>query len=233
MNIKELKKEMIHLLALETSGLTSGVYLSAGDQLLGQITLNQKNIHSRKLAESVDQLLSLSDVEKEDLSGIVLSAGPGSFTGLRIGYSLGKGLAHALKIPLIEIPSLDIWAYQNGKTDLPVFSFVDAHRGELFYAIYHWIDQSIVRKTEYGLCSFEGVSKVIQSRTIITGAKLDEYQDRFISLLGEAAVFSTPLPGFPEGWALLSLGFEKYSEEKFSPLESCEPMYLRAFKGIM
>jgi tRNA threonylcarbamoyladenosine biosynthesis protein TsaB len=233
MDDKKLKNEMIHLLALETSGLTSGVYLSAGDQLLGQITLNQKNIHSRKLAESVDQLLSLSEVDKKDLSGIVLSAGPGSFTGLRIGYSLGKGLAHALKIPLVEIPTLDIWAYQNGKTALPVFSFVDAHRDELFYAIYHWTDQAIDRKTEYGLCAFEDISKVIQSKTVITGAKLIEYQDRFISFLGEDAVFSTPLPGFPEGWALLSLGFKKYTEEKFSPPESCEPLYLRAFKGIM
>ena len=49
----------IHLLALETSGLTSGVYFSVEDKLIGQITLHQRNIHSRKLAESVTQLLRL------------------------------------------------------------------------------------------------------------------------------------------------------------------------------
>ena len=221
MDAKEAKKDMINLLALETSGLTSGVFLSAGEQLLGQITLNQKNIHSRKLAESVEQLLSLSDLEKTDLSG------------LRIGYSLGKGLAHALKIPLVEIPTLDIWAYQTGKTDLPVFSFVDAHRDELFYATYQWEDHNIDRKTEYGICSFEDISKIIQSRTVVTGAKLAEFQNRFISILGNHAVLAGTLPGSPEGWALLSLGFKKYTMGKFSSLESCEPMYLRAFKGVM
>jgi tRNA threonylcarbamoyladenosine biosynthesis protein TsaB len=228
-----MNKETIHLLALETSGLTSGVYLSAGERLLGQITLHQKNIHSRKLAQSVEQLLALLDLSTADLSGIVLSAGPGSFTGLRIGYSLGKGLAHALKLPLVEVPTLDVWAYQNGETDIPVFSFVDAHRDELFYAIYRWVDHKLERNTEYSLCSFDNINTVIQRKTVITGAQLVEYRDRFTSDLGEYAVFPQSLPGSPAGWALLSQGFQKYCDEKFSSLEDSEPMYLRAFKGVM
>jgi tRNA threonylcarbamoyladenosine biosynthesis protein TsaB len=230
MNRKESK---IHLLALETSGLTSGVYLSNEDKLIGQITLHQRNIHSRKLAESVSQLLKLLDMRKADLSAIVLSAGPGSFTGLRIGYSLAKGMAHALKLPLVEIPTLDVWAYQYGETELPVFSFVDAHRDELFYALYHWSDQKLKRDTEYELCAFDEIDEKIKRPTMITGILLPEYQHRFTEILGDKAVFPKHNTNLLDGQALISLGFQKYNEGNFSPLESSEPLYMRAFKGIM
>jgi tRNA threonylcarbamoyladenosine biosynthesis protein TsaB len=227
------KKETIHLLALETSGLTSGVYISAEDKLAGQITLHQRNIHSRKLAQSVINLLKLLDLERMDLSAIILSAGPGSFTGLRIGYSLAKGMAHALKLPLVEIPTLDVWAYQIGETQLPVFSFVDAHRDELFYAMYHWSGQELKRDTQYELSAFNGLRERIEAPILVTGTPLSEHQTRFREILGENAVFPKHNNSLPDGQALLSLGFKKYKEGKFSSLENSEPMYMRAFKGIM
>jgi tRNA threonylcarbamoyladenosine biosynthesis protein TsaB len=223
----------VHLLALETSGSVSGVYLSDGERMLGQITLHQKNIHSRRLSLSIRQLLEHLDLTEQDLSGIILSAGPGSFTGLRIGYSLGKGLAHALKCPIIEVPTLDIWARQIGRTSLPVFSFVNAHRDEIFYAIYRWKSDVLKRETDYQLIAFNNISEVIKEKMIITGAEIETFRDRFTHASQEFTIFAEPLPQVPEGHVLLSLGYQKYVREEYSPLESCEPMYLRAFKGVM
>ena len=223
----------IRLLALETSGNVSGVYLSEGERMLGQITLHQKNIHSRRLSVSIRQLLEHLDLTEQDLSGIILSAGPGSFTGLRIGYSLGKGLAHALKCPIVEVPTLDIWAWQIGQTSLPVFSFVDAHRDEIFYAVYRWKSDVLKKETDYQLVSFNDLSRVITEKMIITGAEIETFRDRFTGASQDFATFPEPLPLVPEGRVLISLGYQKYLQEEFSPLESCEPLYLRAFKGVM
>ncbi|MCK4893474.1 MAG: tRNA (adenosine(37)-N6)-threonylcarbamoyltransferase complex dimerization subunit type 1 TsaB [Calditrichia bacterium] len=225
--------ENIHLLAIETSGMTSGVFISQNQQVLGQITLHQKNIHSRSLSLSLKQLLDHLQLTLPDVKAIILSAGPGSFTGLRIGYSFAKGIAHSLKLPIIEVPTLDIWAYQLGQTNLPVLSFINAHREEIFYAHYRWQKNQMVRKGDYQLIPLKTLPEIITKKTIISGGDLGQFQEQFKEYLGETAIFPHPLPRQPQGWALLELGFEKFRAGIFSDTENCEPMYLRSFQGVM
>lgn len=225
--------ENCNLLALETSGVTSGVYISQNQELLGQITLHQKNIHSRRLSLSLKQLLDHLQLSISDLKGIILSAGPGSFTGLRIGYSFAKGIAHALNLPIIEIPTLDIWAYQLGQTELPVLSFINAHREEIFFAHFHWQKKEMIRNGDYQLTPFKNLPQIITKKTMITGGDLGQFQEQFKAYLGKIAVFPHPLPKQPQGWALVELGFEKFRAGNFSDVETCEPLYLRSFKGMM
>jgi tRNA threonylcarbamoyl adenosine modification protein YeaZ len=167
------------------------------------------------------------------MKAIILSAGPGSFTGLRIGYSFAKGIAHSLRIPIIEVPTLDIWAYQLGQTDLPVFSFINAYREEIFCARYQWQKDQMKRKSEYQIVALESLSELITRRTLISGGDLIQFQDRIKEDLGKIAVFPYPLPKQPQGWALLQLGFGKFKNGKYSHTENCEPMYIRSFKGVM
>ena len=98
-----------HILGIESSGMVSGACISLEDELVAQSILKVKNIHSRQLALLVEQLMDHLHLQYSDLAAVAVSAGPGSFTGLRIGYSLAKGIAHALNIPIIEVPTLDIW----------------------------------------------------------------------------------------------------------------------------
>jgi tRNA threonylcarbamoyladenosine biosynthesis protein TsaB len=225
--------EKSHLLALETSGMTSGVYISQDDEMLGQTTLHQKNIHSRRLSLSLNELLDHLQLSLSDINAIILSAGPGSFTGLRIGYSFAKGMSHSLKIPIIEVPTLDVWAYQLGQTDLPVFSFINAHREEIFYAHYRWEKGQMNRIGDYQLVAFTFLTDIISQMTIITGGEMGQFQEKFKEYLGENAIIPHPLPKQPQGSALLELGFQKFRAKIFSNTESCEPMYLISFKGIM
>lgn len=101
------------LLGIETSGDTCAVGISRDGRLLLEIAANIRNIHSRELAPFVALALEKAALSTRDISALVLSAGPGSFTGLRIGYSFAKGLAHALAAPVIEVPTLDVWAYHS------------------------------------------------------------------------------------------------------------------------
>ncbi len=79
------KKEPVFILTIETSGLTSGVSIGQDGELLAERALNLKNIHSRKMALMLKQLMEDVKLDYRDLAAIALSAGPGSFTGLRIG----------------------------------------------------------------------------------------------------------------------------------------------------
>jgi tRNA threonylcarbamoyladenosine biosynthesis protein TsaB len=230
--VTSVKQEII-LLGLETSGLTSGVYLSRDNQMLGEMALNIRNIHSRGVALFVDQLIKLTDLSLKQISAVVVSAGPGSFTGLRIGYSIAKGLAHALQKPVIEVPTLDVWAYQQGQIRFPVFSFIDAHRQEIFHAFYRWEGKELKRITDYQITAVESLPDLVHEKTILVGPDTDRFCRQLQDLLGDLAVFAYPIQLQLQGWALLQLGYQKFITGKFSDLNSCEPLYLRPFKGIL
>lgn len=225
--------ETTYLLAIETSGIASGVYVSRNKELLGQVTLYQKNIHSRRLSLSVQQLLQHLDLSLKDLQAIILSAGPGSFTGLRIGYSLAKGLAHASNLRILEIPTLDVWAYQVGQTGLPILSYIDAHREEIFFSCYEREQDRLKQTSDYRIIPLLNLPQMITGKTLISGGNLQMFREKFRNVLGNHAIFPQVCSRQAEGWALLALGYEKYKAGDFSQIENCEPLYLRSFKGVM
>lgn len=227
------KKEPVFILTIETSGLTSGVSIGRDGKLLAQMALNLKNIHSRKMALMLKQIMEDVNLEYRQLAAIALSAGPGSFTGLRIGYSLAKGLAHPLHIPLVEVPTLDVWAYQQGKTDLPVLALIDAHRGEIFCGLYRWKQDNLQREGDYRLLPLKDLPSVLTEPTLIVGGDAAQLREKILEICGQTARFSFPLLIQPENRALLHLAFLKYHAGESSTVEEAEPLYMRAFRGVM
>jgi len=219
------------LLGIETSGGTCAAGIARGGQVIAEVSANIKNIHSKMLAPFVDSLLKIAGLSARDLSGVAVSAGPGSFTGLRIGYSVAKGLAHALNVPIVEVPTLDIWVFQTGWQPTPVLSVIDAHRGEIFCAVYQWKDNLPERQTDYLLISPEKLSEMLSIDAIIVGAST-KIKDLVTPHIPGNFRFQQPSPSAPQVWALLALGAQKFAAAEFSDVANCEPFYMRAFKGV-
>ena len=229
----ERKTDEIHILGVESSGLVSGVYVSRGSNLIGQSSLNVKNIHSERLATLLEQLLHHVHLKLNELSALAISAGPGSFTGLRIGYSLVKGLGHSLSIPIIEVPTLDIWSFQEGEQEIPVFSIIDAHRNEIYYGSYFWVNGNMEKKDKYHLIAIQDLKKILKQCTLLVGGDLIKLKDKIIEIGSDKIVFPTILKTEPESWAFAKIAYQKFLKDDFSDLDKCEPMYLRDFKGVM
>ena len=98
------------ILALESSGLVAGVAVAEDDNLLGEYTINYKKTHSQTLLPMLDEVAKMTELDLSTVDAIAVSAGPGSFTGLRIGSATAKGLGLALQKPLIHIPTVDALA---------------------------------------------------------------------------------------------------------------------------
>ena len=100
------------ILAVDTATTVASVALVKGEQLVAEEVLNiPQKTHSERLLPVLARVLAGAGVEIEEVDGIAVSAGPGSFTGLRIGLGTGKGLAQALNKPLVTVPTLDALAY--------------------------------------------------------------------------------------------------------------------------
>lgn len=125
-------------LALDTSASVTAVALAKdGDIVFTQGQLNSASYsHAEEMSAIVSRALAEAGIQSSDLSTLVYGAGPGSFTGLRISLGFLKGLAFALKIPLVAIPSLCAYADEFLTQNEYVLSVSDAGRGEFFGALY-------------------------------------------------------------------------------------------------
>ena len=99
------------VLGLDSSGLVAGVALIQDDVLIAEYTTDYKKTHSQTLLPMLDELRRMVDLDLKSIDLIAVAAGPGSFTGLRIGSATAKGLGLALDIPLAAVPTVDALAY--------------------------------------------------------------------------------------------------------------------------
>ena len=130
------------ILALDSSGLVASVAVVEGNStysnLLAEYTVNYKKTHSQTLLPMLDEIANMTELDLTTIDAIAIAAGPGSFTGLRIGSATAKGLGLALKKPLISIPTVDALAYNLYGTDRLICPIMDARRNQVYTGIYEF-----------------------------------------------------------------------------------------------
>lgn len=213
-------------LAIESATLVASVAVGADTRVMAEVTSRVALTHSERLLPMIDQVLNLAEVELNSLDGIVVSAGPGSFTGLRIGLATAKGLAHARSCQLYAVSTLEALAWQQ-----PVgiiIPLLDARREEVYTGIY--------RRTEAGLVTLMAPSamplqELLQShlppdepiRFVGEGAQI--YQQQIIAQPA-SALFANPLHDWPRASSLalvaLADGHQSIS------ISELRPVYIRA-----
>jgi tRNA threonylcarbamoyladenosine biosynthesis protein TsaB len=130
------------ILAIDTATPHGGVALWQADRLLVQALLSAPREHSKRLFGEIENALTLTQLDRSQLSAVAVSIGPGSFTGLRIGLSAAKGICRALQIPLVAVSTLEALAARLPWATRPVCCLLDARRGEVYAAVYDTSDGS-------------------------------------------------------------------------------------------
>ena len=128
------------ILALDSSGLVASVAVVEDNQLLAEYTVNYKKTHSQTLLPMLDEIAKMIELDLETIDAIAVAAGPGSFTGLRIGSATAKGLGLALKKPLIPVPTVDALAYNLYDSTGVICPMMDARRGQVYTGIYTFVN---------------------------------------------------------------------------------------------
>lgn len=126
------------IIAIDSSGLVASVAIVEDDVLIGEYNIQYKKTHSQTLLPMLDELKKMVELDLSTIDAIALAAGPGSFTGLRIGSATAKGLGLALDIPLVEIPTLDGLACNLYGTQQLVCPIMDARREQVYTGIYEF-----------------------------------------------------------------------------------------------
>lgn len=131
------------ILGLDSSGIVASVAIVEDDVLIAEYTVNYKKTHSQTLLPMLDEIAKMTELDLNSIDAIAVTAGPGSFTGLRIGSATAKGLGLALKKPLIAIPTVEGLAYNLYDISGLICPIMDARRKQVYTGIYRFTDHQL------------------------------------------------------------------------------------------
>lgn len=216
------------LLAIETSTTVCSVALFKGDSLLGFSELRIEKSHSSHITVMIEQLIHNCGHELNELSGVAISGGPGSYTGLRIGTSTAKGLCYSLDIPLIEVSTLYSLAAQiiNVSPNKEKFLFcpmLDARRMEVYACVLnHQLEElEPIAPVILNEQSFEELLKT--NRIVFFGSGAEKFKEMKSNC--DNALFIDNV--VPSAINIGNLALKKYEQKAFEDVAYYEPFYLK------
>ena len=149
------------LLAIDTATPTLSLALFDGYQVHAESTWRTVNRHTVELAPAIQKMLTGLQLSPSDLTALAVSQGPGSFNGLRIGFSVAQGLALALNIPLIAVPTLDITVAPQPSFKGNLLAVAQAGRGRIVACTYRWRTSAWVSMNDTRIDSWDHVLAAI------------------------------------------------------------------------
>lgn len=209
------------ILAIDTSTNIGSVALVESEKgILGEITINNRTTHSEMIMKMIDTLLDISKVDRKKIEKIAVGIGPGSFTGIRIGVAVAKGLAYSLDIPIVGVNELEILA-SNYSGDGKIISMIDARKERVFYGIYKRENGKLKDLDIKGADSLEEVLKKVDEKVVCIGDGAIVNREKIVEILGEKVEILDDYLNIPRATILAKLG-----EEREDNIYTLEPVYL-------
>ena len=222
------------ILGIESASVTASAAVLSDDVLLSEYTTNYKKTHSETLLPMVREILEMTGTAPEELTLIAVSAGPGSFTGLRIGAAAAKGMAFALGIPIVPVPTLDAIAYNMaGSCDL-LCPLLDARRGEAYTGLYEFDGETFTVLREAAALPVaeqvkfaEALARERGKSVTYLGDGLPVFQDKIRELSEGRAHFAPAHLRDQRAGSVAILGKKLYEQGIYTDAVNFLPIYLR------
>lgn len=216
-----------NVLAVDTSSRVLSVALKAGAEAVFEANLEGTPRHSEQLIDLIEEALKRLRLRKTKLDQFIWGLGPGSFTGLRIGLSVLKGICLGLRKPAYGASSLDLIALGSGLVSGELAVCVDARRSGIYGAFYRF-ENGLMRKiTGDSIFSLEALLKRADGDTVFVGDALETYGDSIRSELGREIRFLSSSFWYPRAVFCFSLACQNRKWLKTLSLRSMLPEYLQ------
>lgn len=224
------------ILGIDSSGTVAGVAVVENGKLLAEYSTNYKKTHSQTLMPMLEQVKGMIELDLNSIDAIAIAAGPGSFTGLRIGAATAKGLGFALGKPLVEVPTLAGLAYNLYGMPGLIVPMMDARRNQVYTGIYSFEKQeqthSFEMKTvlDQTACDLlELIAKVneLNQEVIFLGDGVDAYASVLEEICKVPFTYAAPGSFYQRAASVASYGEQLALAGKLIPADLHQPEYLR------
>lgn len=218
------------ILGIDASTQVAGVGIVDENQVIAEGWLNTGKTHSQRLLPLLDSLLQNSQITWDDIYGLAVTVGPGSFTGLRIGLATVQGLAQVLRKPVAGIVSLDALAENVAGVSGLLCPILDARKNEVYTALYRSEEDGMIRLSPYRGVNPAVLLKELASldeKVTFLGDAVPVFQDLINGVLGERAFFAPLTRNLLRGVEVAALGMKKFQQGRAENCFEIKPFYLR------
>lgn len=220
----------MRILAIDSSGLVATVAILEDGSMLAEYTLNYKKTHSQTLLPMLDEIVKQMDFDLGTIDAIAVAAGPGSFTGLRIGSATAKGLGLALDKPIIPVPTVDALAYNLwGVTDV-ICPMMDARRNQVYAGVYEFVGEEMKILVPQKAASIEEILEqlnVVGRPVIFLGDGVSVQKKTIQQMMKIPYRFAPAHMARQRAGALGVLAFAYYQSGRVEHAREHKPEYLR------
>lgn len=220
----------MNVLGIDSSGLTASAAIVSEHTLLAEFTVNNKQTHSQTLLPMIDQMVTMSGISLEEIDGIAVAAGPGSFTGLRIGSSTAKGLGLALDKPILAVPTLEGLAYRMAQADGVICPLMDARRQQVYTGLYRMEETQLCCILEQCAISIDELLEKVNAqgqRVHFLGDGAEVYRERILEKIAVSYDFAPVHLNRQSAASVAALGVQYMREGKMESADGHRPFYLR------
>lgn len=209
-------------LGIETSHEHGSIGLSYDGQLVGELLFSTEIGPGEQLLPAIDSLLSLNRLERDQIELISVALGPGSFTSLRIGLAVGKGLAQALHVPIVGVPSMTAYAEKISFLSGKICVVLPDRRDLIYYALYEGNAQ-ITPELSSTLTALRKHVAQMPDLALCLGPGAERHR----AVLEPLVTVAPAALNRPSGAVIAQLGARKYSQSQQDELWTLEPLYVQ------
>ncbi len=218
----------MRVLGIDTSTSCGSIGLIEDEQILCEYSREGKASHSERVLRTIDRVLEDSGVSIRDIDGLAISIGPGSFTGLRIGVSVVKGLALATSRPVAGVSTLDALAQNVRYSPCLICPLLDARKGEVYAALYRNTEKGgLIKLAPEMAIKPADLLERINEKALFLGNGVYPYGDMIRRELGSMAHIAPSPFNFVHGSIVAQLGRQNLEKGEYLDLEGFTPQYLR------
>jgi len=218
------------LLAVDTSTAQVGIGIFDGSQVISEYVWRSRQHHTVELAPAIFEMLQRCRLTMENIQALAVALGPGSFTSLRVGLSLAKGLAFAHHLPLIGIPTLDILAAAQAPSRLPLLVAIPAGRGRLAVGWYKSSKNGWQAKGAARVVTVDTIIDEVKSPIIVCGELTSEERQK---LAGKADIrLVSPAGSIRRPATLAALAWIRWQAGNVDDEATLAPIYLHVAEPI-
>ena len=221
----------MNILAIETTAAMASAAIIDSDEGVHEVRSEANMTHLQNLMPLIDQVLADCDLKKEEIGGVAVSRGPGSFTGIRIGMATAKGLAQVWKVPVAEVPTLKAMAMNGWNFGGIVCPVLDARRSQVYSAAYTFEEDEMKELLPEGAYDPQAVIDAIAGKGPVLfmgdGISNPKIRAALEEGVGREAFFAPEEKRFQTAEMVAVLGLEIFREGKAVSYAEAEPTYLR------
>ena len=221
----------MRILAIEASSQVASVAILTDDVITAEYTVNHKITHSQTLMPMLDEIVKMTETDLKTIDAIAISGGPGSFTGLRIGSATGKGLAQALDIPIVHVPTLEGMACNAYGFEGIVCPIMDARRSQVYTGVYRMSVNGLEVAMDGCAIAIEELVaelKKYDEKVLFIGDGIPVFKEYLSGELLDRAVFAPANMNRQRAASVAILAVKYYEEGKAIPAKDHLPEYFRS-----